>query len=316
MQARHSAGLYAGLATLILLAPLSIRGTPHKRATAPRSAFHVSSDLVLINASILDETGRPVTGLDAAAFHVLDTGVEQKILSFNQGEMPVSIVLVIDTSRSMRKLIGRSAEAVMTLLKTSNPQDEYAVVEFSDRPWLASGWTHDTSQVSDCLMHAEAQGNTALLDAVVFAGSVARRAANARRILIVISDGIDNHSRRSVAGVKKYLLEAGVQVYAIDLLNDPGLWRPTQWDADGPELLETICEAGGGRHLEVAQYTNLSKAIEEAGREIRNEYVLSYQPSALGNAGKYHRVKLNVSPPPGARRLSILSRHGYYEPRD
>src|SRR5437868_5821939 len=136
-------------------------------------------------------------------------------------------------------------------------------------------------------MHAETRGNTALLDAVVFAGSVARRAANARRILIVISDGIDNHSRRSVAGVKKYLLEADVQVYGIDLLNDPNLWRPTQWDADGPELLETICEAGGGRHLEVEQSTNLREAVEEVAREIRNEYVLGYRPATLGSPGKY-----------------------------
>jgi Ca-activated chloride channel family protein len=315
MQARHSATLYAVLGMLILLSPLSIRGTPHKTAKAPRPAFHASSDLVLINASILDHTGRPVSGLDAAAFHLSDAGVEQKILSFNQGDMPVSIVLVIDTSRSMRKLIGRSAEAVMSLLKTSNPEDEYAVVEFSDRPWLASGWTHDTSQVSDCLMHSDARGNTALLDAVVFAGSVARRATNARRALIVISDGIDNHSRRSVAGVKRYLLEADVEVYAIDLLNAPGLWT-TPWDADGPELLETICEAGGGRHLEVEQSTNLPEAVEEVAREIRNEYVLGYQPSTLGNPGKYHRVKLNVSPPSGSRPLSVLWRHGYYEPRD
>ena len=299
----------------VLMAPTAARGNRHQSATESRTAFHASSNLVLINASVRDRAGRPVTGLEAAQFRVLDAGVEQKILSFNQGEMPVSIVLVLDTSNSMRKLIGRSTESVAPLLKTSNPEDEFSVVEFSDRPWLALGWTADTSRVSDSLMRAEAQGNTALLDAVVFAGTVARQATNPRRVLIVISDGMDNHSRRSLAGVQRYLLEADVQVYAIDLTNENNLWT-TAWDADGPELLETICRAGGGRRVEVERYTNLPKTIEAIAGEIRNQYILGYQPSALNSPGKYHRVELKVSPPPGSNRVSVSWRHGYYEPRD
>jgi Ca-activated chloride channel family protein len=303
------------LAILVLAAAANGRDNRRKDPDSQPSVFRASSNLVLVNASVLDQTGRPVNGLKSASFHVLESGVEQKILSFNQGDMPLSIVLVIDTSRSMQKLIGRRAEALYYLLKTSNPEDEYSVVEFGDRPWLALGWTKDTTQVSDCLNRAEAQGNTALLDAVVFAGGIARRAANARRILIVISDGVDNHSRRSVAGVRKYLLEANVEVYALDLMHDNSRWS-TPWDADGPELLETVCEAGGGRRLEVERYTNLPKATEDIAREIRNQYILGYKPSALGRDGKYHRVELKVSRPPGFSRILVSWRHGYYEPRD
>ena len=316
MLARCHAGLYTALAMLVLLVPMEGRDKRHQTATAPSSAFQASSNPVLINASVLDRSGHPVNGLHAAEFHVLEAGVEQRIVSFNQGDMPVSIVLLVDTSRSMRKLIGRSAEAVSSILKTSNAEDEYSVVEFSDRPWLALGWTKDANRVTDCLMHAEARGSTALLDAVLFGGAVAGRAANARRILIVISDGIDNHSRRSIAGVRKYLLEADVMVYSVDLMNDEGLWMQTEWDADGPALLETICEAGGGRRLAVEQYTNLSEAIEEVGREIRNQYILGYQASALRKPGKYHAVDLRLSRPPGYQHVSVSWRRGYYEPRN
>jgi Ca-activated chloride channel family protein len=314
-QSTHPAWLYTALATLALMAPMAARDNHHQSATAPRSVLRASSNLVLINASVLDQSGRPVTGLNAAAFHVLEGGVEEKIVSFSQSDMPVSIILVVDTSRSMQNVIGRSAEAVSSLLKTSNPEDQYSVVEFSDRPSLALGFTHDTSQVSDCLMHAEARGTTALLDAVVFAGKVARRAANARRVLIVISDGKDNHSLRSVNSVKRYLLEADVQVYAIDVMTEDDPWA-TPWDADGPETLETICAAGGGRKVEVERYTDLPKTIEVIAREIRNQYILGYQPSALNSLGKYHRVDLKLGRPPGSKRMFVSWRHGYYEPRD
>jgi Ca-activated chloride channel family protein len=115
--------------------------------------------------------------------------------------------------------------------------------------------------------------------------------------------------------VQKYLIEANVQVYAIDLMDDAGLWT-TPVDADGPELLEAICAAGGGRRLEVERYTNLPKAIEEVAREIRYQYILGFQPSTPQNPGKYHRVELKLFRPAGAGRLSVSWRHGYYEPRD
>ncbi|HUJ20200.1 MAG TPA: VWA domain-containing protein [Bryobacteraceae bacterium] len=315
IQSWRWAGPCIALAAMALTGAAQARNRPREVAPEPPSAFRTSSDLVLINASVMDRAGRPVNGLDATQFHVLEGGVEQKIVSFNQGDMPVSIVLVVDTSRSMRRLTGRSAEAVSSLLKTSNPEDEYAVVEFADRPSLAADWTRDTSQVTDRLMHAEAHGSTALLDAVVFAGKVARRAANERRILIVISDGIDNHSRRSIAGVKRYLLEANVQVYAIDTVNEENLWA-TPWDADGPALLETICQAGGGRRIEVERYTNLPQAVDDVAREIRNQYILGYQPASLRSPGKYHHVELRVSHPPGFEQISVSWRHGYYEPRN
>ena len=200
----------------------------HRSITTPESSFHTNSNLVLIAASVTDETGRPVTGLDISAFHVRQAGEEQKLVSFNKGDMPISMVLVFDTSSSMRMLSVRAREAAALLLKDADPGDEFSVVEFAARPSLAVDWTHDTRPVRDAIMRAEPHGNTALLDAVVFAGTVARRASNERRIAVVISDGIDNHSWRSIASVKRFLLEANVEVYAVDIVNSSGLYNATR----------------------------------------------------------------------------------------
>jgi hypothetical protein len=92
----------------------------------------------LINAAVLDRRGHRLTGLDASRFHLFEGGVEQKLVfeggverkpvAFNQGDVPVSMVLVFDRSNSMKGLLGRSREAVSLLLKAANPEDEFALV--------------------------------------------------------------------------------------------------------------------------------------------------------------------------------------------
>ena len=84
----------------------------------------------------------------------------------------------------------------------------------------------------------------------------------------------------------------------------------------GPLVLVGICWAGAGESVQIEQYTNLAGAIEQVAREIRSQYILSYQPSNLASPGKFHRVNLKVSPPPGMGRVYVSWRHGYYEPRD
>jgi|HubBroStandDraft_4_1064222.scaffolds.fasta_scaffold323448_1 Ca-activated chloride channel homolog len=313
MPGRYLARFYGLLATSVLILPGLAR--VHHDRVEPGNAFRTSSELVLINAAVLDRRGHRLTGLDAARFHLFEGGVEQKLVAFNQGDVPVSIVLVFDRSNSMKGLLGRSREAVSLLLKAANPEDEFALVEFSDHPSLAINWTPDPIQIRDYLMHAEPHGTTALVDAIVFGGSVARHARNQRRVLVVISDGGDNHSRYTGSGVRRYLLEAGVEVYAVDIMNYDFSSQPA-WTADGPLLLAGICWAGGGRAIQIGQSTNLSEAIEQVAQEIRSQYILSYQPSALRSPGKYHRVDLKVSPPPGMGPVYVSWRQGYYEPHE
>jgi Ca-activated chloride channel family protein len=284
---------------------------PKRHTVLPASRFRTVSDLVLIEATVTDDRGQPITGLAPSSFEVRDAGHKQKLLSLNQGDMPVSIVLVLDNSSSMRRLADRTAEAAVLLLDDPNPRDQFSLVAFSDRPWLAVDWTTDTSKIRDGLARMQDNGNTALLDSIVFAGSVARRAANARRIVVVISDGIDNHSRRSISEVIKYLLEANVQVYAVQL-NSSGLYNATPWDQG--ELLDPICKAGGGRAIYLDNSANMATAVKAVAREIRSEYILGYRPVFLSDPGKYHRVELRVLHPAGVHKLWLSWRHGYYEP--
>ena len=138
MSGRYLTRFCGLLAMSVLILPAIARS---RKPIELESAFHTSSDLVLINARVLDGRGHPLNGLDAGRFHLFEGGVEQKLVAFNRGDVPVSIVLVFDDSNSMKGLLGRSREAVSLLLKAANPDDEFALVEFSERPSLALNWT-------------------------------------------------------------------------------------------------------------------------------------------------------------------------------
>ncbi|MFN7992365.1 MAG: VWA domain-containing protein [Bryobacteraceae bacterium] len=303
----------SGLSAIFFLLLVNNAGSARNRAywIAPTSDFVSSSNLVLVNASVEDTQGRPITDLDPNAFRLFDDGREQALVSLSQSDIPVSMIIDLDSSSSMRNLASRAARSAAVSLEGSNPGDEFALVTFADRPSLAVGWTGDNRQIRDYLPRVQSHGNTALLDSMVYAASIAKRAKNAQRVIIVISDGIDNHSRRSIASVQRLLLEANVHVYAINILNSEGLYTATQWDND--EVLDPICESTGGRVIQVLNSTDLLPTLAAVAREIRSEYVLGFRPTALTRPGKYHRIRLMVKRTAGSR-LSVSWRRGYYEP--
>jgi VWFA-related protein len=135
------------------------------RAPDPPAVLTASSDLVLINVSVLDQNGRPLRGLRADSFRLFERRTEQTILSVNETEIPVSMVIVFDESGSMDKGITRCAQAVKQLWKGASDADEFALVTFSDQSSLESDFNRDSSAIQTRLTEAKSHGHTALLDA-------------------------------------------------------------------------------------------------------------------------------------------------------
>ena len=141
MSGRYLTRFCGLLAMSVLILPAIARS--RDQPIEPESAFRTSSDLVLINARVLDGRGHPLNGREAGRFHLFEGGVEQKLVAFNQGDVPVSIVLVLDDSNSMKGLLGRSREAVSLLLKAANPEDEFALVDQVQSYWSNFARTGD-----------------------------------------------------------------------------------------------------------------------------------------------------------------------------
>ena len=130
---------------------------------------------------------------------------------------------------------------------------------------------------------------TAMLDGIHLAIDQLKHARNTRKALIVVSDGGDNFSRRSLARAQGDFIEANVQVYSLGVFDHDYQVRHTPEERNGPSLLDQLALDTGGRDYPVS-LDALPEIGAQIARELRNQYVLGYSPATLSRDGKYHHV--------------------------
>ena len=277
----------------------------------PNERFRVNVNLVLIPLTVTDTMDRLVTGLDKSNFAIYDENKPQTISSFSTQDAPVSIGIIFDMSGSMADKILRARDSILEFMKTSNPQDEYFVIAFNDRPELIEDFTSSTEKIEERLANVKAGHRTALLDAIYFGLDKMRLAKYPRRALLVVSDGGDNRSRYTENEVRALVRESDVQIYSIGIF-DPD--APTMEERLGPLLLNDISSETGGRLFKVDDVSEMGDIATKISEELRNEYVLGYSPTNQKHDGKWRKVKVKLEPPPGLPPLTVHARNGYYAP--
>jgi Ca-activated chloride channel homolog len=304
----------ATAAALALVAQVSIQPRPQPAkadAAAPKATLRVDSDLVLVPVSVTDPNNRPVTGLEPEHFKIFDDHAEQNITHFAMDDEPVAVGLVFDTSGSMGTKIRLSRLAAAAFFQTTNPDDEFFLVEFNDQVKLVTPLTGDFDEIQNELTFAQSKGRTALLDAIVMAMHEMKRSKKNRKALLIISDGGDNSSRYSEGEVRSLVRENDVLVYAIGIFEPWGSRGRTPEEAAGPGLLNQLAEQSGGRHYP-ADASELPDIAAKIGMELRNRYVLGYSPTSGMRDGRYHHVEVKLIPPHGLPKLTAHWRQGYF----
>lgn len=284
----------------------------HRPSDAPEAVLRVDSSLVQIPAHVTTAGGAPVTNLGKADFRLFEDDVEQTISAFAQDEAPVSVGVLFDASGSMRSKMRKSCEAAAAFFKTANPEDEFFLVKFGERPKLLVPFTADSDQVYQAILHIKPSGQTSLLDALQVAVVQMRKARNARKVLVILSDGGDNWSHHSVRQVELSLLESDVLLYALGIFDPNYSTRHTVEERRGPALLERLAEQTGGHHFPVDNLNDLPAITAQIGRELRSQYVLGYYSTNNSRDGKYRRVRLSPAASEKQFRLRLYYRRGYY----
>ena len=261
-----------------------------------QKSLKVDVDLVMFNVAVANSENRFVMDLKAEDFQVFEDKVEQTIGYFSNDVTPVSIGIVFDLSHSMRKKIDVAREAAARFLESGTPEDEYFLVEFSNRAKLAEGFTTDISRLRDSLTLKPAEGSTALYDGIYLGLTELKRGQNPRKALLLITDGEDNHSRYSRGDLREYIREADAQIYVIDL---------------GRALLGDLAEMTGGRSYR-ASVDELQDVCEKIALEIKSQYVIGYESTNTSKDGKFRKVRLRVNSPAGMGKVSLRTRDGYY----
>jgi len=273
----------------------------------------VDVPLVLVPVTITDPMNRLVTGLDKENFQIFEDKEEQEIRHFSSEDAPVSIGVIFDMSGSMASKIERAREAVIEFFKTANPQDEFFMITFSDKPEEVSDFTSSVEDIQGKLVYTVPKGRTALLDAIYLGVSKMRQAKYQKKALLIISDGGDNHSRYTEGEIKSMVKEADAIVYAIGIYDH---YFPTEEERLGPALLTEISELTGGRAFTIDNPNDLADVATKIGIELRNQYVLAYRPKVPAHDGKWRKIKVKLIPPKGLPPLRVYAKTGYYAPSE
>jgi Ca-activated chloride channel homolog len=275
-------------------------------------AIKVDVDLVLVNVTVTDPMNRLVTGLEKENFTLFEQNALQEIKHFSSEDEPISLGVIFDISGSMSNKINKSRDAIIEFFKTANPQDEFFLVTFSDKPELLSDFTNSIEDIQGKLVYAIPKGRTSLLDAVYMGMEKMHDAKHNKKALLIISDGGDNRSRYTDSEIKTLVKEADVEIYAIGIYDD---LHATPEEVRGPYLLNEITESTGGRTFPINDVSELADVATKIGVELRNQYVLGYRPKNGTRDGKWRKLKVKLNAPKGLPPLNVHAKTGYYAPQ-
>ena len=279
-------------------------------APLPQANIRIDTNVVLVPVNVTDPLNRFVAGLEQADFRVFEDGVEQKILSFGNEDAALSIGIVFDTSGSMGSKLAVSRLSVAEFFKTANPEDEAFLFTVSSLPSRASSFTRDFDTLLSQALFTQAGGSTALVDTIYAAVGQMRSAHHGRRAILVVSDGMDNHSRYSKTELMAAAVEADLQIYTISVFDPPRNKKPIELkeEHDGVFFLEELSKRTGGIQMVVHDSAEAAQAAERMGRVMRDQYLIGYVPERATDNGKWHSIKIAVRAP-DAR---AYARSGYY----
>jgi Ca-activated chloride channel family protein len=302
-----SVGRIVAAIVLVIVAAWPAGG--QQRFVPEYPGFRSDSTLVLVPVTVVDRRGAIVNGLASDAFTLTENGVRQQIRSFSQEDVPVSMGIVLDLSGSMQRVLSTAKESLRALMMDANPADEAFLNAVSTRPRAYSGFTRDFDAILRKLAFENAGGNTALIDTIYASLQQLRSGVHSRKALLVISDGMDNHSRYSREELLRLTEEADAQIYTIAVSAAPQTAKPIELmeERKGVLLLEELAAKTGGISFSVHSNNDISEATASIGQALRNQYAIGYVPDGNGHAGLWRRIKVQVA---GAG-MKAYARTGY-----
>jgi VWFA-related protein len=275
--------------------------------------FQISTDvfMVLLDVGVKDSRGGYVSNLKKDNFRIEENGVEQKVVSFNSGDIPVEAGLVLDDSGSMRNKRADVNQAGVDFVKASNPRDQIFVVNFNDHVRMglppAIPFTDNIDLLRAALSKDRPEGRTALYDAIALALQHLDQGQEGKKTLVIVSDGGDNFSTVNQAKALSLIEESHATIYTV------GIYDPEDEDRN-PRLLEKIARISGGESFFPESPSDIGQVFDKIARDIRNRYTIGYIPTT-GGTNRLRHIKVTASSPDHGRLL-IRARASYLVPED
>jgi VWFA-related protein len=281
-------------------------------------ATSVAPQLMRVNASVTDRSGRAIPGMRNSDFSVYEDGSERKIVDVTPTSEPFNLVLLLDVSGSVEERIDFIRKAARDFLNTASPQDRISIISFHDDIKVISGFSTDRRLLSLKLDELDAGGATALWDALGYTLVYTLRPLRGERTAVVIlSDGDDNKSFIPFPAILEATIESGALIYPLyvpsglipegsvprpSITVDPMRTRYLTITTRAAEEGEKLATVSGGVFYPVKRLEDLQKAYNDVVAQMRTAYTITY---ASGTDGKSHRrIRVRANRDGASVRLS------------
>jgi Ca-activated chloride channel homolog len=303
------------LACVVCLLLLSFSGnlevlpqSPQTNPTVPQDqddVLRVSTDLVVLNVTVLDDQGKFVKGLRRGDFQIIEDGVAQTVTTFGAENTPFAAAVLVDTSGSMETRLSLARSAAIRFLDGLREEDVAAVYSFNVK---VEQWS-DFSPGRDLPARVYAlktKTQTALNDAILRAADDLLDRAEKRRAIVVLSDGGENFSRASSDKALDHATRAAATIYGVNMsMREPGR------DIAGAAVLKKLADKTGGRYIDEPGGQQLRDSFAEIAEELGHQYTIGYRPTNRAKDGKWRAIEVKLSKP----NVTVRARKGYRAPK-
>jgi len=270
----------------------------------------VDVSMVMLAAVVVDRRGRPVRGLKARSFKVLEQGRARPISWFSEEtDRPARILLLLDTSGSMGTPLQkqRTRDALETLFWKFRSGDKLMMLSFAaDGVQQHGGWTEEPFSLFDTAAALRREGRTAIIDALAEAAAQVPPAPGERQAIVLVTDGLDNSSEKEKADAVRAARAIGVPIYVVALVGEDRAIQEKRAQAPPLRPLREIARLTGGRFFLAKDFFETDKAAVAVRKDLRHQYWLGFKPLQPPD-GNYRPIKVEVD----RKGLDVLTRQGY-----
>jgi Ca-activated chloride channel homolog len=287
--------------------------TPQASRQAP--AFRAGVELVSLNVTVADPTGRYITDLEQEDFNVFEDGAKQDVTFFNKTNLPIALALMLDTSASMDTKLQTAQEAAVGFAHRLRPQDIAEVIDFDSRVTILANFTNNATELEQAIRKTSAGGSTSLYNAVYIAlkdlkKQVAKNVEEIRRrAIVVLSDGEDTSSLLPFDEVLDLAKRSETAIYGIGLREHEGATESRGF-REAEFVLRQLSQETGGRAFFPKQLPDLAKVYGQISDELSSQYTVGYTSRNSRRDGSWRRIVVRVNRP----QVTARTKQGYFAP--
>jgi Ca-activated chloride channel homolog len=290
-------------------------GAAQSGMLAQQPSFRAGVDVVSLNVTVADPTGRFITNLDRQAFQVFEDGVKQDVTFFNRSNSPIALSLLMDTSASMEDKLKTAQEAAIGFARRLRSQDLAQVVDFDSRVSIAQPFTTSTGDLEVAIRRTAAGGSTSLHNAIYIALKELKKVQAheadeiRRQAIVVLSDGEDTSSLVSFEEVLELAKRSETAIYAIGIRSrSPERVRGAFNESDF--VLRQLTQETGGKVFFARGADELTGIYGQISDELSSQYTVGYTSKNPKRDGAWRRIVVRVAQPNAIAR----TKQGYYGP--